>query len=328
MGLRWRLVACAAAGLLVLAGCGGDGGGGGGESKGATATTAGKGAEPAKLDLAAVGKEGCTKVQSGRVKVTMTVSGEGVPEGAAATLSGAFDNKARRSHHVMDFGKLISALGAATGETAPPGLAEGLAQMEVVVDGDTTYVKSGFFGALFGGGGAKPWIKFTKGQEGADSFSTDTLFGTDFCEVSQVLTGVIGNVEKVGTEDVDGTRTTHFRATVDLAKAAEAAGTSAEGLKELMGSVGTKEVPIEVWVDGDGVVRRVQLSFSDFDLTGVAAGAAGGAGGAGEAPKKVSATFRIDITDVNKPVKIDLPPADQVAEAGNLFGTPPTTPSG
>lgn len=313
-----RLAAAVVVGMVILAGCGG-----GGDkttevkTTEAEGTAGGKG-EAATFDLASAAKENCTKVESGRMVITMALSGGDLPREVKASFAGEFDNKARRSHLRMDFGQLAEVLGA--GEDAPPGLAAGLGDMEIVVDGDTTYLKSGFFGALFGS--SKPWVKFTKGQTGGSSFSTGSFF-TDSCDVSEVLAGVIGDVEKVGTENVNGAKTTHFRAKVDIVKAAEAAGAgeSAQGWKELVQSTGTKDVTVDVWLDGDGFMRRLSFSLADFDIAGFGGGGTGGApGGTAPGAKKVSATFTIDITDVNKPVKIELPPADQVAEPGGLFG--------
>src|SRR6185295_13430904 len=70
-----------------------------------------------------------------------------------------------------------------------------------------------------------------------------------------------GKVEEVGSEDVRGVATKHYRATVDIAKAAEnlagAGKTSAKtGLDKLVRFLGDSKVPVDVYIGDDKLVRR------------------------------------------------------------------------
>jgi hypothetical protein len=51
--------------------------------------------------------------------------------------------------------------------------------------------------------------------------------------------------------------TTHYSTTVDLQAAADkASGTTAKSLRKLVELTGTKTIPVEVWIDGHGLVRK------------------------------------------------------------------------
>lgn len=75
-----------------------------------------------------------------------------------------------------------------------------------------------------------------------------------------------GHVHKVGTENVRGTRTTHFSAVVDLRKAAAAKPAAQRAAAErsaevLIQQLGRSTFPIDVWLDGQKRVRRERFSM-------------------------------------------------------------------
>jgi hypothetical protein len=129
-----------------------------------------------------------------------------------------------------------------------------------VVDG-TVYAKVPFLPA------SRPWV----------GLSPDGL-------------GPAGGGQRSVTDALDATATTHYVATVDAEKVRRALPGGAGGL-------GGSTVPVDVWVDADGLVRRVHVS----------AGAAGGRGGM---------EAQLDITDLGVPVDVTAPPADQVLQLG------------
>ena len=117
------------------------------------------------------------------------------------------------------------------------------------------------FGDLFGSRSAPPalagkaWIKMDLGELAGSSASSTSNPGS----LLESLRGA-GSVREVGTSVIDGVKTTHYSARIDvraamskiendrLRKSAE------EGLRQ-MGN----EFPIEVWIDGDGLTRRFSL---------------------------------------------------------------------
>jgi hypothetical protein len=117
-------------------------------------------------------------------------------------------------------------------------------------------------------------------------------------DMLQSLRGA-GSVREVGTEDIDGTPTTHYHAEIDLQKAIEKVPAqyrdlAEKGMKMLGGSF-----PIDVWIDHDGLPRRFQM---DIEVPG----------------GKGSVSERIDFTDYGAPVTIEAPPADQVQSMGDF----------
>lgn len=114
---------------------------------------------------------------------------------------------------------------------------------------------------------------------------------TDALDATHLLDALrdVGDVREVGREDVDGTPTTHYAVTVDVAQAAGALG---EKVDRLVGDT----VPGDVWVGQDGLVRRMRFQ----------ADVAGGR----------DITAQVDITDVGVAVDVVAPPADQVLRIG------------
>jgi hypothetical protein len=95
-----------------------------------------------------------------------------------------------------------------------------------------------------------------------------TQFGSgDPSQVVQTLRAVSSRVEQVGTEEVRGVRTTHYRGTVELRRLPQvvpparraAAKQSADRLIQLIGS---DSYPLEVWVDRKRLVRRIRLKMT------------------------------------------------------------------
>ena len=89
------------------------------------------------------------------MKMAASVSITGQPEGDVTVMSfeGAVDTVAGRAHFNMDLGDLMGMLGQAMGEDVA-----GSGQMELIVDGDTVYLRSDLLSSFSGG---KPWIAIT-----------------------------------------------------------------------------------------------------------------------------------------------------------------------
>jgi hypothetical protein len=120
-------------------------------------------------------------------------------------------------------------------------------------------------------------------------------------------------VEKVGSEDVRGVSTTHYRATVELRRLPnivppdqrESARRSAERLIEL---AGTDSYPVEVWIDRRHMVRRVSLSMNMK---------------VGQTDRRMTMDMTIEMFDFGpKPVP-KAPPADEVYDVTKLAGKTP-----
>lgn len=91
---------------------------------------------------------------------------------------------------------------------------------------------------------------------------------------------IVSNLEEVGSEDVDGESTRHFKATIDLDKAlnefaevlrecgqAEAAG-GLEGAESQLNGL-FKQLEVQMWIDGDDNVRKISVDM-ELDMQAIA----------------------------------------------------------
>jgi hypothetical protein len=143
----------------------------------------------------------------------------------------------------------------------------------------------------------KEWVSIDLQKAGQQAgLNVSQLFqqvgSQDPTQALQMLESV-GDVQKVGTAQVGGVDTTEYSAQIDLQKVvAKYPGTGLDRYAKLLGS---KTIPVEVWIGGDGLVRKVHEQGSHFDLTFL-------------------------LSDFGAPVTVTLPPADQVADLSSLKG--------
>jgi hypothetical protein len=131
---------------------------------------------------------------------------------------------------------------------------------DVVLAGEAMYMR--FPEELRGSlPGDEEWARIDLGRafadKGLDFGALMSAGGTDPTQSLQQLRGA-GDVERVGEEEVRGVETTRYEAVVDLRKALrevedEDARRSMQRAFELSGQ---KTLPIEVWIDDEGLVRR------------------------------------------------------------------------
>ena len=140
--------------------------------------------------------------------------------------------------------------------------------IEFISDGETVYLRWSLFTSLFGAD--TPWVSFA--DEGSDALGS--LSGG--LGVNQVATGPdsflgyfggIGSIDERGPAVIRGVATTHYAGTLDLAQAVALADPAqAEELRQQFGELGVTALgtmPIELWVDDDGFLRRFAMDF-DF----------------------------------------------------------------
>lgn len=86
----------------------------------------------------------------------------------------------------------------------------------------------------------------------------------DPAQLLQYLKASAGQLQKLGTEELYGVSTTHYKATLQLAAVLRQLPapqrTAARPLLQHVGNAGA--IPIDVWVDGEGRVRRVQMALN------------------------------------------------------------------
>ena len=233
------------------------------------------------------------------------------------TADGAFDNAANRGRMRMDLSALAElmsgfgkAFGAGEGEI-PDELADPEAwKIDVVVDGTKVYLRAPMLGSQLGG---KEWVGGDAAElarsQGTDLGQIGSIASSDPREALDALEAVSGGLEAVGREEVRGVETTHYRTTIDPAKIpgeAAAAGASGDLLAGLTGAlkqVQLAEIPVDVWVDDDGLLRKYTLSL-DLEQSG----------------QKIAMALRLELFDYGAAVELDLPDPADVADIATLQG--------
>jgi len=139
----------------------------------------------------------------------------------------------------------------------------GAGQMEMRYLGQVIYLHLPA-GARTGLPSGKPWLKLDLGRllqrRGIDLSSLQSTTGGNPSDTIQQLRGA-GDVRKVGTETVRGVSTTHYEATVDLRRAmAKLPPNGRASLQRLIKATGRPTIPVDVWIDGQGRLRRERFA--------------------------------------------------------------------
>ncbi|MEW2397329.1 hypothetical protein [Streptomyces sp. NPDC046862] len=148
--------------------------------------------------------------------------------------------------------------------------------------------------------GNKPWISIDLKKVASQGGSgTDQGLG-DPAESAAFAKGITDkDVKKVGTTTIDGANTSQYRVTVDVTKLPNGAS-----LQRQVGST----VPMDLWVDDDGRIRRQQV-----DMT-VKGSAGKGGSTTGAASEQAKVRMLIEYGDFGTDVEADKPPASQTAD--------------
>ncbi|MFD8066687.1 LolA-like protein [Streptomyces parvulus] len=171
--------------------------------------------------------------------------------------------------------------------------------------------------AMYIGGGAeavkemdgKSWMKFDLAALGAGGEELDQLGSASQADKnpateSTFLTGA-KDVEKVGTETVDGVETTHYKGTVTLADLektldGEDKATREKRQKSLeqYEKMGLDKLTMDMWVDGDEHTKQFRMR-----------------GDAAKGPLDMTITF----LGFNEPVKVTAPPAKDTMDLAEMM---------
>jgi hypothetical protein len=214
--------------------------------------------------------------EQGSVEADFKISGAGV----SGSGSGVFDTGGDRS------GQLTMKV-SVRGTPVP---------IDSIIAGNVLYLRSSAF-SQFGLSGDKQWIKLDLGQlarqRGLDLNNLTNTSPTPNSALSY-LRGA-GKVQEVGREPVNGVDTTHYKTIVDLERAvARTSGSTRRSLKRVIQTSGARKIPIDVWVDDKGFIRRVQYAQPS---------------GGGRVVR-----VTMNLHDFGAPVSIKPPPADSVVD--------------
>ena len=284
---------------LLAAGCGGSQGGG-------------SVALPVLDDLEPVANA-TAKADSARFEMELEMEMPGFGP-FAFSATGAYDTPSKQAEMTMDLGsfaELMSGLAGAFGGNAPSDLGDPEKwKVEMRLDGLVAYMRMPFLASELPAG--KEWVRLDlaaaarlQGVDLADlrSFAS----GSDPRETLDFLRSVSGEVTRVGTEDVRGVPSVHYFAIVDWQKALRKAANEAgqPGLLQQLQSLGgsMQNVPVDVWVDADNLVRRMTMEFSFSSPDG---------------QQQATASMSMELFDYGTAVSVEPPPASDVVDAFKL----------
>ena len=295
---RFPLLAAVVAALAVLAaGCGGS-----------------SGSIP---ELASLTQVANTSASADTAKFALTFEMSLPVPGADGSLEfsaeGGFDTPAERSQMTIDLSslaELMQQVGSSLGGKVSGDLGDPDDwKLEAIQDGDVVYLKFPLIAKELPDG--KTWVKGNAedlaktGTSGLDQFGS--LGGMDPRDIFGFLKAVSGSVEAVGSDEVRGVETSHYRATLDPAKLTELVPAEQRealgGVDETARQAGITELPIDVWIDADKRIRKLAIEL-DAKMPG--------------SDESLEASFVIELYDYGTPLELDLPPADQVADASTL----------
>ena len=159
-------------------------------------------------------------------------------------------------------------------------------QLDGTVDGATIYAKSALFGD-------SSWYRLsdkdasTPSDGGLASIWSKLI---DPAQLFQTLQDASSSMTLVGSDKIGGVDTTHY--TGNIAVPTQQGSSGAQ----------SASVPVDVWVDGQGRIARVQSTLS---------------GGSGAA---ISGKVTVDLHDYGKAVSIEAPPAGQIKDLSDALG--------
>lgn len=242
-----------------------------------------------------------------RMNMQMRMSLAALPAPITGTGSGTFNTVG----HTGTF-SLSMSFGAIPAVTQALGTSN--IRIDEILDGLTIYVKLPAAlernPALHG----KPWVKINLasaanalGMPGLSSLFNNPT-STDPGQMLRYLRAASGGVRKVGTQTVDGFRTTEYRARIDLNRVpngfpAASRAQVRQTIAQLERLAHVRFLPMTVWIDQQHLVRRMQFAFSEA-LSGQA----------------LSIAATVDIPQYGPQPTPQLPPTSQVSDLTGGLG--------
>jgi hypothetical protein len=233
-----------------------------------------------------------TKLKLGETSREVTFTGDGV-----------FNPRARRGRLSLDMTELSQLQGS---QGSPYNFGYAL----FVLDGTDMYLRIPLLRQV--NPTLKPWIKINlvqAGEAGGVDFGSFLQFGQggDPTQTLQYLRAT-GKLKKVGAEDVRGVATTHYKGATDLKKVPAAAPAKLrpalrKAVDRLIQLTGAASIPVEVWVDEQGLVRRESYT-ENLKLQG----------------RSTQVKNSMELYDFGTPVIAPVPPARDVTDLSGALG--------
>lgn len=210
---------------------------------------------------------------------------------------GAYDLANNSSDVSIDLGDFTTALEGQEGAEELALFSEFFDDpIRVVQVGDKAYINWSLL-SLLSGGSDDVWIE-TDADE-SDELTAEFGFGGSGSptQILDDLRDANATVEELGTENLRGVDTTHYRALIDTEALAETMTAEERAdFEEELGGV-SSEFPMDFWIDGDGLVRKFTLDLSGETF---------------DDPEIESARMEFEMFDYGEAIDIQAPPADQI----------------
>lgn len=250
------------------------------------------GSEEASEAQKALERAAVTTQEAGTARVDMDGSfafaGASTPPGTSDIemhMDGVMDLSGELGHFTMTFSGLPQGLETNLGDL----------EFEMIIDGETLYIRAPFLASALPGD--EPWLKQDVSEVAGSQFTQQT----DPTQTLAYLQGVSEDVEEVGTDEIRGVETTHYRGTINLEDALEEAPEDQrEQVEAMLELVDIETFPMNVWIDNEGRLRR-------FDMELDAASK--------EEDLGVKLSMTMDLYDFGVEVDVEPPPANQVQDA-------------
>ena len=243
------------------------------------------------------------QADSARMTMSLKASGSGLPRSMEVTAAGVTSMTEPRMDLTFDLGALL-----------------GNAKARIVATGGEVFVQPPALPGVTIPGG-KQWVtadlKRVVSAFGIDGSAFAELFRITPSQQMAALEALErkGGIKRVGDEEIDGARTTHFRGTLrtsDYLKALPAAKRKRieKALRELDKLPGAKKgdwntaTPTDIWVDEDSRVRRMSTDVRTPAQAGAPAG---------------RFLLRFDYSDFGTPLNVKAPAAAETFDATALL---------
>lgn len=253
--------------------------------------------EPLALVLAA--SDHALEADSMHMTFELTVEAAGEEIRGSGEADASFDGEPRQ-HMTFRYDSL-------------PGLPDGV-EMEMIVDGSTMFMRVEGMDGL----GAFPteWVSVDL-SEAVPGFEDLMALGGGRSDPSNAFGYLQGAEEasELGTETIGGIDTTHYEVTVDVADAVAEVPADLRRemrlvLRQFRAQFGTTTMPFEVWVDADGMLRRLRYRMeSDINPAGA-----------------FSMEMTMDVTEYGNDFELQRPPPATVTDLTEMVGLPATRP--
>jgi hypothetical protein len=163
--------------------------------------------------------------------------------------------------------------------------------------------------------GGKPWaaVDLGKSLEQAGLSSLDFTQQQDPAQTLQYLRAASTGVKEAGSATVRGVQTTRYVGRMDFRKALDAGvdklglpaaerAKARKGMEWMLEQMGSKSIPFEVFVDEDGLLRRMAMDMS-MKIEA----------------EQITMAMRMDYFDFGVDVDVEAPPAGDVSDVTSLL---------